>query len=144
MISKTYANEIDVSKIKIGMNATIQVDAFPENIYVGKVISISNVGEQLANADSKVFEVLIRIDKTDEYLKPAMTSANKIIIETIQDVISIPVNCIKFENDKTLVYTKDKKKQEVILGEMNENYAIVKQGLQENDIIYLNYPIDEN
>jgi multidrug resistance efflux pump len=58
MISKTYVNEIDVSKVKTGQEVEIMVDAFPEKKYTGTVTSVANIGEQLPNADAKVFEVL--------------------------------------------------------------------------------------
>ncbi|MCK7532908.1 MAG: HlyD family efflux transporter periplasmic adaptor subunit [Marinilabiliales bacterium] len=48
MISKTYVNEIDVSKVKAGQRVRLTVDAFPEKSYTGAVISVANIGEQLA------------------------------------------------------------------------------------------------
>ena len=53
MISKTYVDEIEISKVKIGQQVNINVDALPEKGFTGKVISISNIGEQLSNSDSK-------------------------------------------------------------------------------------------
>ena len=38
MISKTYVNEIDVSKVKSGQKVEIVVDAFPEKSYTGVVL----------------------------------------------------------------------------------------------------------
>ena len=45
MISKTYVNEIDVSKVKPGQKVEIIVDAFPEKRYTGVVTSVANIGE---------------------------------------------------------------------------------------------------
>ncbi len=59
MISKTYVNEIDISKIKVGQIVRIGVDAFPEKKYDGSIFEVANIGEQLPNTDAKVFEVLI-------------------------------------------------------------------------------------
>ncbi len=59
MISKTYVNEIDVSKLKPGQEVRIGVDAFPEKKYNGRVFEVANIGEQLPNTDAKVFEVTI-------------------------------------------------------------------------------------
>ena len=47
MISKTYVNEIDVSKVKVGQRVRLTVDAFPEKSYSGVVTSVANIGEQL-------------------------------------------------------------------------------------------------
>ena len=91
MISKTYVNEIDVSKVKPGQKVELMVDAFPEKSYTGSVISVANIGEQLPNTDAKVFEVQIKVDGTDPILRPSMTTGNKIITKTIDDVVYIPL-----------------------------------------------------
>ena len=57
MISKTYVNEIDISKIKVGQVVRIGIDAFPEKKFSGKVTEVANIGEQLQNSNTKVFEV---------------------------------------------------------------------------------------
>jgi len=80
MISKTYVNEIDVSKVKPEQKVEMAVDAFPDKAYAGSVISVANIGEQLPNTDAKVFEVLIKVDGSDPILRPSMTTGNKIIL----------------------------------------------------------------
>ncbi len=141
MISKTYVNEIDVSKVKPGQNVDIIVDAFPERSYNGAVTSVANIGEQLPNADAKVFEVLIKVNGSDPILRPSMTTGNKIITKTIEDVTYIPLECVQAGVDSIpFVYTKSGSKQIVVLGESNENNVVVDQGLEPGDVIYLSTP----
>ena len=119
MISKTYVNEIDVSKVKSGQKVEIMVDAFPEKSYTGVVSSVANIGEQLPNADAKVFEVLIKVDGSDPILRPSMTTGNKIITKTISDVIYIPLESVQAGTDSIpFVYLKNGNKQVVVLGEV--------------------------
>jgi hypothetical protein len=141
MISKTYVNEIDVSKVKAGQKVDIIVDAFPDKSYTGSVISVANIGEQLPNADAKVFEVLIKVDGSDPILRPAMTTGNKIITKTINDVIYVPLECVQTGQDSIpFVYTKSGKKQIVLLGESNENDVVVEKGLEPGTLLYLSTP----
>ncbi|NMC38026.1 MAG: HlyD family efflux transporter periplasmic adaptor subunit [Bacteroidales bacterium] len=141
MISKTYVNEIDVSKVKPGQRVEIMVDAFPEKSYTGTVISVANIGEQLPNTDAKVFEVQIKVDGSDPILRPSMTTGNKIITKTINDVIYIPLESVHAGTDSIpFVYTKNGNKQIVLLGESNENNVVVEQGLKEGDLLYLSTP----
>jgi hypothetical protein len=143
MISKTYVNEIDVSKVKSGQKVDIIVDAFPERTYTGIVSSVANIGEQLPNADAKVFEVLIKVDGSDPILRPSMTSGNKIITKTINDVIFIPLECVQAGADSVpYVYTRNRTRQVVVLGESNENNVIIDQGLTPGTTIYLSTPTD--
>jgi Barrel-sandwich domain of CusB or HlyD membrane-fusion len=141
MISKTYVNEIDVSKVKTGQKVEIMVDAFPEKSYTGVVNSVANIGEQLPNADAKVFEVLIKVDGSDPILRPSMTTGNKIITKTINDVTFIPLESVQAGNDSIpFVYLKNGNRQVVILGESNENNVIVEKGLDAGTPIYLSTP----
>jgi hypothetical protein len=141
MISKTYVNEIDVSKVKAGQKVELIVDAFPEKSYTGVVTSVANIGEQLPNADAKVFEVQIKVDGSDPILRPSMTTGNKIITNTINDVTYIPLESVQTGADSIpFVYTRDGKKQIVVLGEENENNVVIEQGLQPGDKIYLSTP----
>jgi hypothetical protein len=141
MISKTYVNEIDVSKVKSGQKVEIMVDAFPERSYTGVVTSVANIGEQLPNADAKVFEVLIKVDGSDPILRPSMTTGNKIITKTINDVIYIPLESVQAGADSIpFVYLKNGNKQVVVLGESNENNVVIEQGLEPGTQIYLSTP----
>jgi HlyD family secretion protein len=141
MVSKTYVNEIDVSKVKFGQKVNITVDAFPEKAYTGVVTNVANIGEQLPNADAKVFEVIIKLDNSDPILKPSMTTGNKIITKTIEDVIYIPLESVQTSVDSIpFVYTKNGYKQIVLLGESNENNIIIEKGLEPGATIFLSVP----
>lgn len=142
MISKTYVNEIDVSKLKVGQKVRVGVDAFPEKEYNGVVTSVANIGEQLPNTDAKVFEVIINVNETDPILRPSMTTSNQVITKTFEDVLSIPLETVHAEDSFSYVFTKDGNKQIVVLGESNENEIIVEQGLEEGDKILLSYPAE--
>jgi HlyD family secretion protein len=141
MNSKTYVNEIDVSKVKTGQKVEIMVDAFPEKAYTGTVTSVANIGEQLPNADAKVFEVIIEVDGSDPILRPSMTTGNKIVTKTISDVTYIPLESVQAGVDSIpFVYLKKGDKQVVVLGESNENNVVIEQGLEPGIQIYLSTP----
>ena len=79
-----------------------------QKTYKGKVLTIANIGEQLPNSDSKVFEVMIRVEGSDPALRPSMTTTNKVIIKTFNDVIHIPTECVHAGSDRIpYVYTKN-------------------------------------
>ncbi len=143
MISKTYVNEIDVSKVKAGQPVRLSVDAFPEKSYTGVVISVANIGEQLPNTDAKVFEVITKIDGSDPILRPSMTTGNQIVTQTFTDVIYVPLETVFATPDSIpFVYKKDGTRQIVVLGEANENDIIVEQGLKPGEKLYLSIPED--
>ena len=141
MISLTYVNEIDVSKVKPGQKVSIVVDAFPERAYTGAVAAVANIGEQLPNADAKVFEVRIKVDGSDPILRPSMTTGNKIVTKTIDNVVFIPLECVQTGEDSIpVVYLKNRTKHIVVLSESNENNVIVDKGVESGDVLYLSTP----
>lgn len=140
MISKTYVNEIDVSKIKVGQKVEIRVDAFPDKRFGGLVQSVANVGERMRNSNAKVFEVIIKATSVDSLLRPAMTTQNLITTWTKKNVRSIPIEGVHTLNGVSYVFRGNKTRQEVKLGESNDNEIIVLDGLFDNDKVYLNPP----
>ncbi len=140
MISKTYVNEIDVSKLKVGQKVRIGVDAFPEKEYTGVITEVANIGEQLPNTDAKVFEVIIKLNEVDPILRPSMTTSNQIVTSRYEDVLSIPLEAVHATDSFSYVFTKNGNKQVVVLGESNENEIIVELGLEEGDKLLLSYP----
>jgi RND family efflux transporter MFP subunit len=143
MVSKTYVNEIDISKIKSGQTVKIGIDAFPGRSYTGKVKEVANIGEQLPNTDAKVFEVLIKVDQSDSILRPAMSTSNLISIGLYKDVLNIPLDALITNDSMSFVYKIDglkKVKQIVKTGESNENRIIILKGLNQGDKLLLNAP----
>jgi HlyD family secretion protein len=143
MLSKVYVSEIEINKVHTGQIVKIEVDAFPEKEYIGKIFSIANIGEKLPNTDSKVFEVMIKIDGSDPSLRPTMTTGNKIVLNTFKDAVSVPTECVHTGMDGVpFVYTKKGTRQIVVPGESNEKYIIIEKGLEPGTTVYLTQPED--
>ncbi|PCH96190.1 MAG: RND transporter [Bacteroidetes bacterium] len=146
MISKTYVNEVDIRKISVKQIVKISLDAFPDKNLTGTVIEVANVGEQLPNTDSKVFEVKIQINEADTTLRPGMTTGNNIIASTIDSALTVPLECIHSQDD-TIVYVFKQVgwglvKQEIEVGDRNDNHAAIIDGLAEDDEVLLSIPPD--
>lgn len=138
MLSKVYVSEIEVVKVIPGQKVALTVDAFPDKAYTGTVLTVANIGEVLPNSDAKMFEVMIRVDGSDINLRPDMTTWNKIILKSIPEAVYIPLECVQTGTDSVqYVYKKNKTRQIVIVGEVNEKNVIVEQGLEPGTQIYV-------
>jgi HlyD family secretion protein len=140
MNSRTFVNEIDVSKIKVGQMVRVGVDAFPDKKYTGRVLDVANIGEQLPSTDAKVFEVIIQVNERDDILRPSMTTSNQIITQSFNDVLYLPLEAIHTNDSLTFVFKKNGVRQVVLLGMSNENNIIVEKGLGAGDEVYLSTP----
>ena len=147
MMSRTYVNEVDISKVKSNQLAEVVVDAFPEKRFTGFVTEVANIGEQRPNQDARVFEVKIQINESDTILRPAMTTKNTIVTHTEQDVLFIPIEAIHGDNALNWVFRQVQNrvvKQQVVAGLRNENQIIITEGLQEGDMVLLTIPENAN
>jgi HlyD family secretion protein len=145
MESITYVNEIDIQKISTDQAVTIGLDAMADKKLTGKVTSVANIGEQRPNSDSKVFEVHISISESDTTLRPAMTTSNEILVTSIEQALSLPIECLHAVDTISFVYKKVGGKivrQEIMAGLMNENDAQIIRGIEETDKIFLSVPED--
>ena len=140
MVSMTYVNEIDISKIKPGQKVRVGVDAFPEKKFTGEVVEVANIGQQLSNTDAKVFEVRIELNEKDTILRPSMTTSNQVVTQVLDSVLYIPLEAVHANDSLTYVFTRAGKKQVVVLGESNENFIVVDMGLKRGDKLYLSMP----
>ena len=143
MMSRTYVNEIDISKVSVNQPAEIIVDAFPDKKFTGYVTEVANIGEQRPNQDARVFEVKIQINESDTIMRPAMTTKNTIITHVEEDVLFVPIEGIHATD--TLIYVfrchnNRPIKQQVVTGMRNDNEIIIRQGLEKDDLVYLTVP----
>jgi multidrug efflux pump subunit AcrA (membrane-fusion protein) len=143
MESITYISELDIQKLAAGQKVKLKLDADPNKALTGSVTAVANIGEQRPNSDSKVFEVRIKVNETDTTLRPAMTTANEILVARLDSVLSIPLECVHTEGPITFVYKRNGRsivKQEVKLGLINENATVIQSGVGEKDDLLLTTP----
>jgi len=147
MISKTYVNEIDISKVRAGQLVKLNIDAFPDREYTGVVDEVANIGQQNQGSDAKVFEVVISVNESDSIMRPSMTTKNEIITASFDNVVYVPLEAIHSNDSLTFVFMDRGSrivKQVVNVGQSNENEVIIEKGLLEGDEVYLSIPEDAN
>ncbi len=145
MESLTYVNEIDVRKLSVGQPVTIGLDSDPTKKLTGTVTAVANVGEQRPNADAKVFEVKITIEKPDTTLRPGMTTSNAVETQKIPSALFVPIEAVMSEGATPFVFKRHGGrvvKQQVYTGAMNDNEIVVAKGLAEGDEVLLSAPAD--
>lgn len=141
LVSRTYVNEIDIGKIRVGQKVDVSMDAFPDQAYTGQILEVANVGEQRANSDAKEFEVLIELLSIDTLLRPAMTSSNMIKIEALTDVLYVPIEAVHSNDSLSFVFKgSSPSKYQVQTGADDGSFIVVTAGLAEGDEIWMNTP----
>ncbi|MBW1688980.1 MAG: efflux RND transporter periplasmic adaptor subunit, partial [Deltaproteobacteria bacterium] len=90
---RTLVDETDIGTIQPGLNATILVDAYPDQEFRGKVLKIEP--QAVVEQNVTLFAVLTRIRNDEDLLKPGMNADVEILIGVRDDVLSLPNAAIR-------------------------------------------------
>jgi len=122
LIFKGTVDEIDVGKLREGMDAELKVGALPTDKIGGKLYKISLKAEKKENAT--VFPIEISVPKARNATLRAGYSANaSIIIQKKDSVLTIPERVVTFRNDSAFV--------KIALGPGKEEERQIKTGLSD-------------
>jgi HlyD family secretion protein len=104
--TKVKVDETDVARISIGDSAVVQIDAFSDTTFVGRVVKISNssvkTGAGAANADQAIdYEVTVQLLNQPTDTRPDFSATAKIVTDIRNKVLSIPIIALTVrENEK--------------------------------------------
>lgn len=144
MEAEVSINEMDIAKVDTGQRVLIIPDAFPDKTFHGTISSVSQIGRQKGQGSNiKVFDIVVDIDETDEVLKPGITTTTKIIVDRVNDVLSIPIISVFEEEKKTYAFISDGgsyEKRQVEPGRRNDNFVIIESGIRQGERVALRNP----
>ena len=95
--TKVKVDETDVARIAIGDSAIVQIDAFPDTTFIGRVVEIANSSLQnptatTQSADQAVdYEVKVQLLNPPRDTRPDFSATAKIVTATRKQVLSIPI-----------------------------------------------------
>jgi HlyD family secretion protein len=105
--TKVKVDETDVARISLGDSAVIQIDAFPDTTFIGRVTEISNSAVKATatqqNADQAVdYEVTIQLVNTPSETRPDFSATAKIVTDTRKSALSIPIIALTVRENEAL------------------------------------------
>ncbi len=130
-------NEVDISRLEIGQRADIRLDAIVDTIFSGEVTEIARLAHRDRRSDKNVFDIEIRIDDTDERIKPGMSANCRIFVEELEDTLFVPIDAIVHREDQTGVLDRKGAFRAVQTGPSNADFIVVHSGLRAGEVIRL-------
>jgi HlyD family secretion protein len=106
--TKVKVDETDVARIQVGDSAVVQIDAFPDTTFRGRVTEISNSSVKSATAsqssgDQAVdYEVTIRLLDVPPETRPDFSATAKVVTDSRHNVLSIPIIALTVRENETL------------------------------------------
>lgn len=99
-------DETDVPEIALGDSARVELDAFPDTMFIGRVTEIGNSAvrppsQTAGTGQSQTidFEVVITLDNPSPQLRPDLSATAEIIIEVRKGVISAPIIAVTVRDE---------------------------------------------
>jgi HlyD family secretion protein len=103
--TRVKVDETDVARIRLGDSAQVQIDAFPDTTFIGKVTKISNssVKAAAATSDQAVdYEVTIQLLNAPAETRPDFSATAKVITDKRHSVLSVPIIALTVRENETL------------------------------------------
>lgn len=128
-------NEEQINHISVGQEVEIVVGYDEAKVYQGTISKINEIG--IYESGITNFSAIASI-KNDGNLRLGMSATCTIMIEKLENVIAVPIEAVRIENDKRYVNkitNNGIEKVEIETGKANENYVQVLSGLSKGDKI---------
>ena len=143
MLAAVEVAEKDIGKIKLDQRTLITMAALPELTISGKVAKIANVASEAnrwSGSSVKTFEIEVAMDTTDDKMKPGMSCEVAVTIDTLEDILYVPVNAVYKHGERDVCFHAASgvvETLQVTLGQSGEIYVEVVEGLDEGDEVLL-------
>jgi len=130
-------DEVDVSKLRLGMPVNVRVDALPDKLLEGSIYRISPIvsGQK---QETRTFEVRTHFKEKVEFLKPGMSADIEALSKEMKGVLHLPAQALMDREGKKSVYVVVGGKAKAVpvgVGYLSWSDAEIKSGLKEGDIV---------
>jgi HlyD family secretion protein len=146
MVLNATVNQVDAERLRLGMKATVRLDAYPELRLPGTLVGIGAMSRTSTFRASYVGEIPIRIkiEGSDPRLIPDLTGSAEIELDRVKETLIIPRSSIVDEADGSYVFVQSPEgwtRRRVELGLANYTHSSVRSGVQKGEVIALQHPL---
>ncbi len=141
---KGLVNEANIRLVKVGDPATIELEAFPNQVLLGSVKIVNDYPEPTgwnATSMSREYQTTVTILEPPHGIKPGLTAKVKIVVDVIRDALTLPSQAVFEHGGKMYCVVYDQgnwDKKEIETGATNEKQVVIRSGLAEGDSVVLN------
>lgn len=136
--SQVNISEIDSVSVSEGQKATLTLDAFPNQTFTGKVVSINTNG--VTSSGVTTYPAVISFDTGNDHLYPNMSVTAKIITKIKNEVILVPSGAVQTSNGESTVRVLKNNQVSLVTvetGESNDTQTEIISGISEGEIIII-------
>jgi macrolide-specific efflux system membrane fusion protein len=139
LIVEADVDETDIGELKLGQEAMIKLDAYPQIKIDAVVDHISYESQVISNVT--IYKVDILPKEIPDVFRSGMSANVDVKVKEAVDVLLIPSDALLQEGGKTYVMVKNRStgaldKKEVETGLENEGVVEIRSGISEGDVVY--------
>jgi HlyD family secretion protein len=121
--SEVKVDETDIVNVKVGQRAEVSIDAFPGQIFSGRVTDmgsqailrssgLATTQSQTSNQEAKDFKVVVTLDNPPDNVRPGLSTTAKIITAERKNVVAIPIQAVAMRTRKDILAAEAKTSQD--------------------------------
>jgi len=134
LMVRSQVREIDLNRIMVGQQATVRIDAYPEERYPAELSFIGALAKKRAGAtgEEKFFQVMFQLKGGDDRLRPGMSAKVTVHTAFLQGVTTLPIQAVFQDSGGDYCYLHTGsfyEKRYFTPGLQNEDFVEVKKGL---------------
>ena len=95
-------SEADIGQVKVGQSVKFNVDAFPDEVFNGKVIQVRKAPTTTSNVVT--YEVIIDVDNPEQKLFPGMTADVSILVAGRRNKLKVSNAALRYVPPDTAAY----------------------------------------
>lgn len=140
LIARAQVDETDIGKIKLGQDANISLDAYPDTKIKAKVEHIYYESKLVNNVT--IYDVDLIPENVPLFFRSGMNATVDFIIQNKENILLIPVEAVHKEKQESFVYVKQNNSKEplivrVKLGISDDKSVEIISGVSEKDIVMI-------
>jgi HlyD family secretion protein len=140
--------EAMVEKVRRGMPAHISAEVRPNDVLTGRVTYVAPVADSASRwsgNDKKVYTTDVLLDgvNRDESLKAGMKAAATITVDTVPDVITVPIQAVRRDRAVNYIWKSTPKGPVAVaikVGANNQEKVVILEGVEEGEKIFRTPP----
>jgi HlyD family secretion protein/macrolide-specific efflux system membrane fusion protein len=138
-------DQADIGQVKKGADVMVNADAYPDEIFAGKLEFLNTEAEQKmiggmpsTDEEDKIFRGKIKLTNETTKLFSNMSVDTEIVVQRINDVLIAPREAVASENEKFYVYLVKMwhvEKHEIKTGLKDSNNIEISDGIRPGTVV---------
>ena len=146
MVLNATVNQVDAERLRLGMKASVHLDAYPDIDLPGTLIGIGAMSKTSTFRAGFVGEipVRLRIERMDARVIPDLTGSAEVVLGAEKNAVVLPRAAVFEENGGSFVYVQGPQgwtKKQVQTGLSSFTTVAIQSGVQKGEVVALQRPM---